>query len=84
MEAFVHGVVDALVGFRHPSQMGELGFIFFNHLNAFIRRGAINDNVFKLLISLTSHALHGLLKACGVIAVDGNDGKFIHSLSNKR
>ena len=77
-DALVHGIVDALVGFGNPLQaVAEGRCQAFDDSHAFIRAGAVHDDVFIIRPGLREDALHRLLQTGRVVAVDGDDGHCI-------
>ena len=71
-DAFVHGVVDAFVGFTDP--VGEVVGILFNQFLASIGAATVDDNPFEVFECLRYNTVDGLLKAIAVVKVYCYDG----------
>ena len=74
IDAFVHGVVDALVGFAHPV-VDAVGILLDNFDTA-VCGASVDDDVFKVSPGLINNALDGFAKTITVVEIDGYDGKF--------
>ena len=71
MDAFVHSVVDALVGFAYP--LIYYCRVSFNDLKRTIFAAAVDDDEFKIFVKLTLDILNGSLQIVSPIVDDGND-----------
>ena len=71
-DAFVHGIVYAVVPFRDPANKTLVGKAFDN-VDTLIGAGSVHHNIFYVVAGLFHHALHGFLQPLGVVSVDGDD-----------
>lgn len=70
--AFVHGVVNALVGLADP--VGEVVSILLNQLAAAVGAAAVDDNPLVVGKRLLDDTVDGALQPFAVIEVDGDNG----------
>lgn len=64
-DAFVHGVVDALVGLAHP--VGEVVGVLLDQLAAAVGGAAVDDDPLEVAEGLRNNAVDGLPEAVAVV-----------------
>lgn len=77
-DTFVHGVVDTLVGFAHPSQSPLVaGLVAADDFDGIVARPSVYDYVLNVAIALREHALDGVDERRGTVEA-GCDYTYFH------
>lgn len=74
-KAFVHGIVKALVGLRHPFQPGHEGCVFANDGDSSIGGGAVHNDVLDVWPGLLPDAFEGSAQQFFPVEHNGDDGE---------